>query len=48
MNYPKISENFGSQSKQFLKVLLPYTRLLIEPKIYGVAIAIKYLDGKFD
>ena len=27
---------------------MPYTRLLIEPKIDGCAIAIKYIDGKLD
>ena len=32
----------------FLKGLLPDTRLLIEPKINGCAIAIRYIDGKFD
>ena len=36
------------ETEQFLKGLLPDTRLLIEPKIDGVAIAIKYIDGKFD
>ena len=34
--------------KAFLDGLLPNTRLLIEPKIDGCAIAIKYIDGKFD
>ena len=34
--------------KQFLEGLLPDSRLLIEPKIDGCAIAIKYKDGKFD
>ena len=36
------------QISEFLEDLLPDTRLLIEPKIEGVAIAIKYIDGKFD
>ena len=36
------------ETKQFLQGLLPDTRLLIEPKIDGCAIAIKYKDGKFD
>ena len=36
------------QISEFLEGLLPDTRLLIEPKIDGVAIAIKYIDGKFD
>ena len=34
--------------EEFIEDLLPDTRLLIEPKIDGVAIAIKYIDGKFD
>ena len=33
--------------EQFIDSLLPRTRLLIEPKIDGCAIAIKYIDGKF-
>ncbi len=37
-----------NQISEFLKGLLPNTRLLIEPKIDGCAIAIKYIDGKFD
>ena len=36
------------ETKQFLEGLLLDTRLLIEPKIDGCAIAIKYKDGKFD
>ena len=36
------------QISQFLEDLLADTRLLIEPKIDGVAIAIKYIDGKFN
>ncbi len=36
------------ESKEFLKGLTPNTRLLIEPKIDGCAIAIKYIDGKFN
>ena len=36
------------QISEFLEDLLPDTRLLIEPKIDGVAIAIKYKDGKFN
>ena len=34
--------------KRFLEGLLPNTKLLIQPKIDGCAIAIKYIDGKFD
>ena len=34
--------------QEFLDGILSDTRLLIEPKIDGVAIAIKYIDGKFD
>ena len=33
--------------EEFIDGLLPRTRLLIEPKIDGCAIAIKYIDGKF-
>jgi len=36
------------QISEFIEDLLPDTRLLIQPKIDGVAIAIKYIDGKFD
>ncbi len=36
------------QIKEFLYSLLSTTRLLIEPKIDGCAIAIKYVNGKFD
>ena len=36
------------QISEFLEGLLPNTRLLIEPKIDGVAIAIKYIDGKLE
>ena len=36
------------QISEFLEGLLPNTRLLIQPKIDGCAIAIKYIDGKFD
>ena len=36
------------ETKQFLEGLLPDTKLLIEPKIDGCAIAIKYKDGIFD
>ena len=32
---------------EFIDGLLPRTKLLIEPKIDGCAIAIKYIDGKF-
>ena len=35
------------QLQEFLDGLQPTTRLLIEPKIDGCAIAIKYIDGKF-
>ena len=34
--------------KGFLDGLLPDTRLLIQPKIDGCAIAIKYIDGKLE
>ena len=34
--------------KEFLDGLLPDTRLLIQPKIDGCAIAIKYVDGKLE
>ena len=34
--------------KQFLATLLHNTRLSIEPKINGCAIAIKYINGKFN
>ena len=34
--------------EEFIEGLLPDTRLLIEPKIDGCAIAIKYIDGKLD
>ena len=33
---------------EFIEGLLPDTRLLIEPKIDGCAIAIKYVDGKLE
>ena len=36
------------QISEFIEDLLPDTRLLIQTKIDGVAIAIKYIDGKFD
>ncbi len=36
------------QISEFIKDLLPDARLLIQTKIDGVAIAIKYIDGKFD
>ena len=32
--------------KQFIKELLPDTRLILEPKIDGCAIAIQYMNGK--
>ena len=35
------------QITEFIEGLLPDTRLLIEPKIDGCAIAIKYIDGNF-
>ena len=34
--------------KEFIKGLLPDTRLLIEPKIYGFGIAIRFMDGKLE
>ena len=34
------------QISEFLEGLLPNTRLLIQPKIDGCAIAIKYVNGK--
>ena len=36
------------QISEFLDGLLPDTRLLIQPKIDGCAIAIKYIDGKLE
>ena len=36
------------QISEFLEDLLPDTRLLIQPKIDGCAIAIKYVDGKLE
>ena len=42
---PSLPKN---QIQEFLHGLLPTTRLLIEPKIDGCAIAIKYIDGKFE
>ena len=36
------------QISEFLEGLLPDTRLLIEPKIDGCAIAIKYVNGKLE
>ena len=42
---PSLPKN---QIHEFLNSLLPTTKLLIEPKIDGCAIAIKYIDGKFD
>jgi len=45
LSLPSLPKN---ESEEFLKDLLPDTRLLIEPKIDGCAIAIKYIDGKFD
>ncbi len=36
------------QILEFLEGLLPNTRLLIEPKIDGCAIAIKYVNGKLE
>ena len=36
------------QISEFLEGLLPNTRLLIEPKIVGCAIAIKYVNGKLE
>ena len=42
---PKISkENY----EEFLKSLLTKTRLSIQPKIDGCAIAIRYIDGNFN
>ena len=34
--------------EEFIEGLLPDTRLLIQPKIDGCAIAIKYVDGKLE
>ena len=42
---PSLPKN---QIDEFLRDLLPNTKLLVEPKIKGCAIAIKYLNGKFD
>ena len=36
------------QISEFLEGLLPDTRLLIQPKIDGCAIAIKYVNGKLE
>ncbi len=36
------------QIEEFIEGLLPNTRLLIEPKIDGCAIAIKYVNGKLE
>ena len=36
------------ETEQFLKGLLPDTRLIIEPKIDGCAIALQYRDGKLE
>ena len=36
------------QIEEIIEGLLPDTRLLIQSKIDGVAIAIKYINGKFD
>ena len=33
---------------EFLEGLLPRTKLLIEPKIEGCAIALQYIDGKLE
>ena len=38
----------GSNYKEFLANLLENTRLSIQPKIDGCAIAIKYINGKFN
>ena len=38
----------NDETKKSLEGLLPDNRLLIEPKIDGCTIAIKYKDGKFD
>jgi len=42
---PSLSKN---NYKQFLATLLENTRLSIEPKINGCAIAIKYINGNFN
>ncbi len=42
---PSLPKN---QLKEFLEELLPNTKLLIEPKIDGCAIAIQYKDGKLE
>ena len=34
------------QIKEFLEGLLPVTRIIVEPKIDGVAIALQYIDGE--
>ncbi len=38
----------NSNYKRFLNSLLKNTRLIIQPKIDGCAIAIQYINGKFD
>lgn len=40
---PSLPKN---EIEEFLKGLLPDTRLIIEPKIDGCAIAIQYIDGQ--
>ena len=40
---PRLPKN---QLEEFLKGLLPRTKLLIEPKIVGCTIALQYIDGK--
>ena len=42
---PSLPKN---QIKEFLEGLLPRTKLLIEPKIDGCAIALQYKDGKLE
>ena len=40
---PSLAKN---ETEEFLNVLLPDTRLIIEPKVDGCAIAIQYIDGE--
>ena len=42
---PSLPEN---RIEEFLESLLPRTKLLIEPKIDGCAIALQYRDGKLE
>ena len=45
LNLPNLPKN---QIEEFLEGLVPRTKLLIEPKIVGCAIALQYKDGKLE